>query len=389
MEPEVLESIKGAINENMKQIVSPITAKQEEMEKKFEEQEKKLKEYDKKIEALAEMEFNSKKKSYMGNDLAWKDAFGGVLHKALAGEVGTVHINETKGLITDSKGVTLTDLGGAIPQQWIPEVFKIDPDAGAFMRSNPRIIPIAQVTNMAKENTRPSITWKSKGAGEGAEAGDTKGTTTGVTVTRDRCIATIKLSNESLLWSNIALLNYFTETLRIELNKDLDKQAFINNANPFTGVFYASGVTTYQLAAGKTSFADVDWTDIRKIRRKVKSSVLGTCNWITSNTVMGLFETIHDDNNRPIYDQVTDKLANHPALITEVMPEDSDDAANTDFAIFGSGRKGHVLGTGGFQVGASEHADYEHDNIILRVTMDAAMLIILGGAYVKIKTAAT
>ena len=394
----LLEEVKTAVNSNMEKLLNPVVQEQAEAKKAREEtkkmledmkkeNEEKLKGYDEKISALSEVNFNIKSQPFFNPDLAWKDAAGGALHKLLNKEISTLIVDDKDGIM-DSKGVTLASLGGAVPQQWVPEVFRIAPDSGAFLRSNPRIVPIAETTNLAKENARPSITWKSAGGGEGAAAGDTSGTTSAATNSRDRIIATIKLSNESLTYSNIKLLNYFTEVLREQVNLELDKQAYIASAAPFTGVFNAVGVTQYQLAAGKISFADIDWKDIRKIRRKVKGSVLGSSNWISSNTVLGLLEVIKDENNRPIYDQVTDKLANHSVLLTEEMPEDTDDAANTDFLIFGSGSKGHVLGTGGFQVAMSEHVDFLNDNIALRVTMDVAMLVILPAAYVKVTTAA-
>jgi len=390
VEDSVLTEVKDAINTNMEKLINPVIADNKENKKTIEElkaeQAEKFKLYDEKIDTLSEMNFNIKSQPSLSPDLAWKDAAGGALKKLLNKEIGNLVVDDNDGLM-DSKGVTLSSLGGAVPQQWVPEVFRIAPDSGAFLRSNPRIVPIAETVNLSKENARPSITWKSVGSGESAEAGDTSGTTSAATNSRDRIIATIKLSNESLAYSNIKLLNYFTEVLREQVNLELDKQAYVASTTPFIGVFNAVGVTQYQLGAGKTSFADIDWKDIRKIRRKVKGSVLGTCNWISSNTVLGLLEIIKDENNRPIYDQVTDKLSNHPVLLTEEMPEDTDDAADTDFMIFGSGSKGHVLGTGGFQVAASEHADFANDNIILRVTMDVAMLVILPAAYVKITTA--
>lgn len=387
---KVLAAVKETISKNMEEIVSPLAKEQKEFREMLnaqkEAQEAKNAEVEKQIKAVSEVNLNIQQKATLGGSLAWKDAAGEALHKLLNGEIKTLVADERKGLL-NSKGVVLSNLAGSVVEQWIPEVFRIGDDVGAFLRSNPRIVPIAETTNMAVAATEPSVTWKSQGSGEGAEKGDTSGTTTKATASRDRLIATIKMSNESLSYSNIQLVNYFTELLREKVSAELDKQAYTANGTPFTGVFKDSGVTQYQLGAGKIKFSDIDWTDIRKIRRKVKSSVLGTCVWILSNTVCGLIETIEDENHRPIYDQVTDKIALHPVLITDEMPADTDSAANTDFMIFGSGRMGHVLGTGGFQVAVSEHVDFLNDNIALRVTMDAAMDIILGGAYVKVTTA--
>ncbi len=389
---KVLAAVKETISKNMEDVVNPVVADNKEIRKLLEEQkeaqEAKNAEIDKQIKAVSEVNLNVQQKTVISGDLAWKDAAGEALHKLLNGEIKTLVADERKGLL-NSKGVVLSNLAGSVVEQWIPQVFRIGDDVGAFLRSNPRIVPIAETTNMAVASTEPSVTWKSQGSGEGAEKGDTSGTTTKATASRDRLIATIKMSNESLNYSNIQLVNYFTELLREKVSAELDKQAYTANGTPFTGVFKDAGVTQYQLADGKTSFADIDWTDIRKIRRKVKSSVLGTCVWIMSNTVCGLVEVIEDENHRPIYDQVTDKIALHPVLITDQLPEESESGANTDYIIFGSGRMGHVLGTGGFQVAVSEHVDFLNDNIALRVTMDAAMDIILGGAYVKVTTAAT
>lgn len=285
--------------------------------------------------------------------------------------------------------VTLSDIPGTIPEAWINEVFYIPDDYGAFLASNPRTGPMAEVVNMAKkhESTNVSLTWKSQGSGEGIETGVTEGKTSAATVSPDRLIATVPLSNESQKYSALKLVEYFSQRLREEYNGEIDNQFFNGNTDPFVGLGNASGINTVTFGAGETAFANIDRKYLIRAIHSISSKAYGSSFWYINNSVVGTIqENLVDDNNRPIFNYDRDSLLGFKVLKSDKL--NSTDDADKVVGYFGSSKIGVVYAIDGIEFAVSPHAEFSKDNVVLRCTADVIIYIVLPAAFCVIKTAA-
>ena len=109
-----------------------------------------------------------------------------------------------------------------------------------------------------------------------------------------------------------------------------------------TGVMESSNVATVVMAAGKTSFADVDHDELVRLKYAVPAWVrkMPDCGYYMNSGIAGQAERLTDDNGRPMYNQPTEghplKIAGKPVEEVEAMPDTGDSAVSTKFVAFGS-----------------------------------------------------
>lgn len=112
-----------------------------------------------------------------------------------------------------------------------------------------------------------------------------------------------------------------------------------------TGVLVDAGVNVVSMGAGKTSFADIEYKDLvslkNSVKMKYKKASKGKIAWPMSQDVFNHIESMTDSQGRPLMRESmtspdTYTLLGYPVELTEVMPDDSDDAANTKFLAFGA-----------------------------------------------------
>ena len=99
------------------------------------------------------------------------------------------------------------------------------------------------------------------------------------------------------------------------------------------------------MATGDTSFADVTYAYLLSVKNAVKAKYKkaskGKVVWAMSQDVFNHIESIVDTTGRPIMRESvtapdTYTLFGYPVEITEVMPDDTDDAVSTKFIAFGA-----------------------------------------------------
>jgi len=299
---------------------------------------------------------------------------------------------EFNALISGQKTViTLSDLPGTIQTVVIPQIFYVPEDYGAFLQANPLVLPMANAIDMARQHgsTKVSLTWKSAGSGEGIEEGVTEEATVKHSVSRERLIANVPLSNESLKYPTVDMTNYIITRLREEWAKELDKQVFTGNSNPFVGLANTSGLNVVTFDSGKTNFSDIDRKYLVRAIHAVSAKVVGSSFWYMSNSNLGVVhENLVTTTGMPIYDYQTGSLLGYKVLKTDALPLVSDSGADKIFGYFGSSRIGIAYAIDGVSFDISREAEFKKDNTVIRVTADCVLYVILPEAFCVIKTAA-
>lgn len=151
-------------------------------------------------------------------------------------------------------------------------------------------------------------------------------------------------------------LSYMADELGAGLAKRID-QTFIKGAtgssNHFDGITTVTGTNSVAMSAGRDTFGEVSWTDLRAMEAAVPDGTLDGAIYVLPRAVHNTLRNEVDENSRPIWDQNRpadyakqvglDALGNavQPGLggsyPVVVVPNDlfATDAASTACAVFG------------------------------------------------------
>lgn len=109
-----------------------------------------------------------------------------------------------------------------------------------------------------------------------------------------------------------------------------------------TGVLVDANVNVVTMGAGDTSFQDIDYAYLVSVKNAVpmKYKKAGKAVWAFSQDIFNHIEQLVDTTGRPLFRESmttpdTYTLLGYPVEITEVMPDDADDAISTKFLAFG------------------------------------------------------
>lgn len=166
-----------------------------------------------------------------------------------------------------------------------------------------------------------------------------------------------------------------------------------------TGITVDANVNVVTMGTGDTSFADVTYAYLLSVKNAVKAKYKkaskGKVAFAMSQDVFNHIEGLTDTTGRPLFRESmttpdTYTLFGYPVEITEVMPDDSDDAVSTKFLAFGAfaffamwDRK-QITTEVGYASGG-----FEKDEKSFKVTERVAGVNLIPDAFAVLKTAAS
>jgi HK97 family phage major capsid protein len=134
----------------------------------------------------------------------------------------------------------------------------------------------------------------------------------------------------------IDLGSIFLEEFTEAYGREFDRQCLLADADPFTGVMAASGLTTVTL--GSEDIGDLTWKDFRDAVYKVPAEERKDCAWFLHETVLNHIANIEDAEGRPIWrrpmEAMPGKLDLYPYHEVGIMPQLADIEDDTPFAVF-------------------------------------------------------
>lgn len=125
-----------------------------------------------------------------------------------------------------------------------------------------------------------------------------------VSLTAKRFAAGYIVTRDELRDAIPEFVNYLAERLGQALAKRIDQTFFkgqVSASNHFDGVLYASGVTIRNMAATKTAYTQVSWTNLRDLEGDVPSSALDNAIFVVPRSAYIALGKELDSNNRPIW----------------------------------------------------------------------------------------
>jgi len=153
------------------------------------------------------------------------------------------------------------------------------------------------------------------------------------------------------------------------------------------------------MAAGKTSFADVELDDLIDMENDISTAggegALVNAVWIMSRYTFNILRKLRTDDGEYIYQKAADGVPatiwNRPYIISDQMPGSSSDAVDTPFLILGNPKyvaHGERVGME-FKVYRDTIRNIDYDQIFLRFRIRAGFVVAVEEAFAVLETAAS
>jgi HK97 family phage major capsid protein len=246
---------------------------------------------------------------------------------------------------------TDADGGYAVPEDFSTEIIRLEQQA-SIIRRIARIFPFgtAPVRNLPKQLAKPSIYW----VDEAASITKSKATLDRVIQTAKKVATIIPFTNEVLADNNASFDQFVFALVAEVMALEDDKQAFVGNGSPFTGVFNHGDVIDVDLAG-----ADLGFADLISLQMAVKAPYRARGRYVLSTTGLSKAMKLVDDQGRPIWNSpatgAPGTICGKPYEESDQIPDTLGTGAQTGVA-FGAWDQVYVSDKGGYRVDASNSA---------------------------------
>jgi len=233
--------------------------------------------------------------------------------------------------------------------------------------------------------------------GEGQTITSTQPTFGEFRMTVKKLAALVPMTSELLNDASLQIANLLATLFAQALAKEEDRIVFVGKTaanDPFNGVLYDPGVTTYTMASGHEKFTEVDAAELADVTT-YKSSVNTTgARWFMHRTVFNVVRQIKDGDGMYIWGQPTmgndaGIIWGYPYTLVENMPAVTDTAASTPFMFFGNLQHYYIGDRQQMTIARSEHVGFAADKVYLRVLQREGMAYALPETGVAVTTAAS
>lgn len=146
---------------------------------------------------------------------------------------------------------------------------------------------------------------------EGSSSADTKVDTQTVTLTMKALQSEVRISKEMLQTAGYDVLGLVQRTVARQFAIAEDTASFMGNNNPFTGLFFDSGIQTYtQTAAG--SITGLTYKDIVGVEAKLDPQFRANAKWVFDASTFAVVKGLTTTTNQPIFNETFNTILGYP-----------------------------------------------------------------------------
>lgn len=280
-----------------------------------------------------------------------------------------------------------------IPQEYSTEVLRVAADVSAMM-NRVRTMPMGvRKISFPSSATEVSFSWPTNEAKTKTEKNPTFGQ---VDLEAKTAAGWITITEEMDEDSLVPLGSYFATLFGEAWGTEFDKQCLAANADPFTGLLYASSVNDLSMDTGLVAFADLAGDDLINLISKLttKNKRVGAV-YIMHPTIADLVSKLKDANGDYLFKIMREAppgtINGYPYVTSDAMPDTGDTAADTPFIAFGNPKyiiHGNRLGME-FKVFSETVRAVDYDQIFFRCRLRQAFVVGVPAAFARLSTAAS
>jgi len=335
-EKKLLEMFQKAIEDGVPSVAQALVEKA--VADKFEGLEKQLADLNKnvKLGASEDVDVKEKKKEAMEvmanyfKSASKKDFVGA---SAILKEFGkkATYLNEG----VDAEG------GYMVPVEFAKEVFYVAGEFG-LARKYCTIIPMSTDTKNISSLTNAVVAYWTD---EGVAYTESKPTVAQIQLIAYKATAlvsaTLELVDDQM--TNEEIWN-LTKRLIAEKLAEFEDTNVLVSSSKLEEILTSANINIVNMANGDTSFADLSYSYLIDVIRAVNTKYKkGQPRWFMSQDIVARVEKMKDTTGQPILqfsrdlksDLLQGRLLGFPIEMTDVMPDDADDAISTQFILFG------------------------------------------------------
>ena len=180
----------------------------------------------------------------------------------------------------------------------------------------------------------------------------------------------IALVEDDWEWEEDTLVasgNYLAAEFAYAIAAEEDRCAFVGTGAPsdggIVGVLNSDRTTVVDMAATKTSFADITFDNMVDLEAAVAEEALDGARWLFHRTVKALIKKLTDGTSLPVWQPAAGMepsvILGYEHVAASKMRSTADDAVSTTFLAFGDFYQGLYVGKrGGLRIDYSDHANF-------------------------------
>lgn len=295
------------------------------------------------------------------------------------------------------KALTTSSITGILAPDTIEKGIRDIQENYGVGRANAQVVTVGSDTYKASRlSGRGTAFWVSEASD--ITASDVSITT--ATITVNKLAALQVLSSESMDEALVDLGKFVEKQFATRLSQEEDEQLFNGTGSPFTGILNDSNILTVQMGTGDTAFSNISYDDLVAVFAELPSSLHRNAKWYMHPDIWRNILQLKDSNSRPLVDTMVEgapgTLWGKPIVLSDVMPDDSDSAANTGFLVYGDLSEGTVIAqrkglTFAYNTDGSVGSTnlFTSDQTAIRVIERVGIGIVQPNALVVLKTAAS
>jgi HK97 family phage major capsid protein len=256
----------------------------------------------------------------------------------VSGDIRAIKDMNTRANLAEGTG----NVGGyLVPDEFLAEVLRLIPEYGNARR-------LCRVIGMNTDSKKiPSITTNGITAYWPGEAGAITASQPvfGEVALAAKKAAIIVPSTSELLEDTNLLIELLTQMAAEQFAYAEDYQLWqgAGSSPAITGVFKSANVTKVTMGTGKTSLADMAFTDIIDMENAVAANYLRGAQWVMHRTAFKYVRYIKDDAGKYIYERVDNMIDEFPYTKDECAINNPTTANKGQIAL-GNFKVSHVFG---------------------------------------------
>jgi len=283
---------------------------------------------------------------------------------------------------------TDADGGYLVPEIFIPELVRLIQER-AMMRGLVRRIPMTTDTsNLPSLASGMTVYWP----GEVQTITQSDPVFGKVTLNAKTMAALTSASIELTEDAQIELADLLVTLFAEAIADEEDRVILVGNANPFSGILYASGVAQVTMGTGLQDFAEVTFQDVADLIDSVTSKAQRGARFFMHRNITTILRKVRDLNHQYIWSPPTGGLPptiwGYPYTESDQMPSASATGASTNFLAFGNPNYVYLGDRKRMTVEVSDHVGFKQNERFWKVTERIAVTVAIGAAFGKLRTAA-
>jgi HK97 family phage major capsid protein len=221
----------------------------------------------------------------------------------------------------------------------------------------------------------------------------------------------VRLSNKLISKANVNVIDWLQALVAEGLAYRFDREGFVGGTyagSPFVGLLASGEVAAQTMGSGKTTFASFDLEEASIAIGSVPEAALSKAAFYFNRTAWAVIRTKKSGDNyvfgqsnlaslrKEDGQQPVGEILGYPVFTTDVLPTNAQTAISTKFGVFGNLNLALGIGEDGpMSIARSESAvingksTFERNQTAMRFTHDHSVSVVLGGAAVALKTAAS